>query len=285
MQLLNWYPAHREEDIVSADRGLPGRPSKPLLILFLGLPLFFLAAASAAQEAKSPVPHDSAAIERGRSLFRGDCAECHGIDARGGGRGPDLRSGRLAGQSDSAVFLTITKGIPGTAMSGYDYYQADEVWMIIAWLRSQGGDSGAPVSGSAEAGQRIFLGAGACARCHMAHGRGGRLGPDLSRIGSARSARYLAESIRDPNREIASGYETVTAITKRGRRITGVRRNEDTFSVQLMDEQERFRFFLKKDLRQVIALRTSLMPAYDGRTLSDEDLEDLVAYLASLRGP
>jgi hypothetical protein len=74
------------------------------------------------------------------------------------------------------------------------------------------------------------------------------------------------------------------AVTKEGKRITGVRKNEDTFSLQLLDQKEQFHLFLKKDLKEVIHERKSLMPKYDQRALSEKDLQDLLAYLDSLRG-
>lgn len=238
-------------------------------------------AASQEKEVKNPFAGDPGAIEQGRSLFRLACALCHGIDARGG-RGSDLTSGRwVRGDSDGAIFRTITKGVPGTQMPPGDF-RDDEVWMIVAFLRSLSVGSGVPIAGSRESGERIFFGTGLCSQCHMVNGRGGRLGPDLSRIGGY-AARFLAESIRDPNKEIARGYETVTAVLKDGKRINGARKNEDSFSLQLMDQQEELHLLLKRDLKETIYEKKSLMPEYNERNLKEQDLQDLIAYLDSLR--
>ena len=161
--------------------------------------------------------------------------------------------------------------------------QEEEIWMIIAFLQSLRLDSGLVTEGSPESGERIFLGRGACPQCHMVNGKGGRLGPDLSRIGAARSNRYLVESIRDPSQDIPRSYETVVVLTKDGQRVTGVRKNEDSFSIQLMDQKEELHLFLKKELRQVLYEKRSLMPDYDRRTLNETELQDLLAYLDSLR--
>lgn len=132
----------------------------------------------------------------------------------------------------------------------------------------------------------------------MVKGKGGRLGPDLSRIGGARSTLYLRDSIREPSKELAEGmleptkvsegfpivYETVTVVTKDGNRVTGVPKNEDTFTLQLMDQGERLHLFLKSDLREVVHERKSLMPEYNERMLNEKELEDLIAYLDTLRG-
>jgi cytochrome c oxidase cbb3-type subunit 3 len=233
---------------------------------------------------KNPITGPPQTIEQGRSLFRLACALCHGIDARGS-RAPDLTSGRWAhGGSDAEIYRTIKLGVKGTEMPPVGgNLKEEEIWMIIAFLRSLRVDSGLPVTGSREAGEKIFFGRGSCSRCHMVKGRGGRLGPDLSRIGAARSDRYLVESIRDSSQDIAREYETVVAVMRDGKRITGVRRNEDTFSIQLMDQTEQLRLLLKRDLQEVLYEKRSLMPDYGEQVLDKIELQDLLAYLDSLR--
>ena len=273
------------------------------LVLTLPVLLFaFLSPASAAQgaataarekEVKNPVAGDPAAIHQGKALFRLFCSMCHGLDASGGSRGPDLTAGRWThGSSDAGIFRTIREGVPGTEMPGNGLLLEEEVWSVVAYLRSRSAASAAPVEGNHEAGERIFFGSGICSQCHMVNGKGGRLGPDLSRIGAARRTQHLAESIRDPNKEVTVrdilaevtlGYQTVIVVTKGGRRITGVRRNEDIFSIQLMDQDEEIHLLLKKDLREVIYERRSLMPGYTEQILSDKELQNLLAYLDRLR--
>jgi putative heme-binding domain-containing protein len=131
----------------------------------------------------------------------------------------------------------------------------------------------------------------------MVQGRGGRLGPELTRVGAARSVAYLTESIREPDKELSLGmtdpnnhyvipmeYETVTVTTHDGRRIIGVAKNEDTFSIQLLGQDDELHLFLKKDLRAVGHERRSLMPAYTEQMLGKEELLDLLSYLTNLRG-
>jgi cytochrome c oxidase cbb3-type subunit III len=173
----------------------------------------------------------------------------------------------------------------------------EETWKVIAYLRNlAAGDDRQPVSGSPQSGERLFFGKALCSKCHMVQGRGGRLGPELSRIGASRSLHFLTEKIRNPSGPdrdqtvdlwwelgLAPPYQTVTVVTRDGQQITGVLRNEDTFSIQLMDTDERLRLFLKKDLRQVNHTRESLMPPYTESMISQEELRDLLAYLDSLR--
>ena len=118
----------------------------------------------------------------------------------------------------------------------------------------------------------------------MVGARGGRIGPNLSRIGAARSVAALEREIRQPAEVIPVGFETVTVVTKDGRRIRGARKNEDTFSVQVMTANEDILSFSKKEVEVVPELERSLMPAYGPERLSDTDLADVVRYLRSLRG-
>ncbi|MBS0393166.1 MAG: c-type cytochrome [Proteobacteria bacterium] len=234
-------------------------------------------------------------IAEGRSAFRTNCAPCHGLAARGGGRGPDLTSGNWAhGGSDAEIFRTITRGVPGTEMPA-NALDDSEVRAIIAFLRSQAPPAHPAIGGDPARGRQLFEGSANCATCHMVDGRGGRLGPDLSRVGAARSVAYLVESIREPDKELTAGatdpnnhyglpqpYDTVTVVTTAGERVVGIARNEDTYSLQLLAVDQSLRCFLKKDLREVVHERKSLMPAYPETALSASQLNDVLAYLVTL---
>jgi cytochrome c oxidase cbb3-type subunit 3 len=244
----------------------------------------------------SPIAGHAAAIQEGASLFRPNCSPCHGVNAQGGGRGPDLTSGRwVHGSTDAEIFATITRGVPGTEMPA-NTFEDSETWALVAYLRSLAPAKSVTVTGDRVKGEKIFTETAGCSTCHMVRGHGGALGPDLSRVGEARSAAYLIDSIRDPNSELSSGmldpnnhyglpliYDTVTVVTASGDKIVGVAKNEDTFSIQLLDTHQQLQFFLKKDLKQITHERKSLMPAYSEQMLSPADLQDLVAYLESLR--
>jgi cytochrome c oxidase cbb3-type subunit 3 len=251
---------------------------------------------AAQQAAANPVAGNAAAIREGASLFRSNCSPCHGPNAQGGGRGPDLTSGRwVHGSSDAEILATITHGVSGTEMPA-NTFEDSETWAIIAYVRSLAPAKSAIISGDRVKGEKIFTETAGCSACHMVQGHGGLLGPDLSRVGESRSAAYLVESIREPSRELSSGmldpnnhyglpliYDTVTVVTADGQKIVGVAKNEDTFSIQLLDTHQQLQFFLKKDLKEVTHERKSLMPAYSEQMLKPADLDDLVAYLESLR--
>jgi len=240
----------------------------------------------------NPFGGDSKAITPGAVLFRQECMFCHGVAARGGMRGPDLTTGSWNhGGADTDLFETISRGIAGTAMPANKFTE-DEIWQVITYLRTLQ-QPPTVAAGDRRRGETLFFGGARCSSCHIVNGRGGRLGPELSTVGSARSRAYLLESIRDagrqltPNRAfgdtIALKYDTVTAVTSDGRTIVGVPMNEDTFTVQLMDTNERIHSFEKSSLASLRHEARSLMPSYDAARLNDTDLDDVVAFLQSLR--
>src|SRR6266851_3001621 len=264
-----------------------------LSLLWLCLTLVLLAAKGLGLAQNTPSknpaannPHlgNAQSIRSGMALYRIRCADCHGLDARGY-RGPDLIATMAAGATDERLFQTIRKGVPGTDMPAATEANApdDELLMIIAYLRKTGTVAPAEnAGGNVENGERLF--AAQCASCHRVSGRGGRIGPDLTRIGAARSRAALIREIRTPSEWITPAFETVTVVTKDGQRIRGAKKNEDVFSIQVMDVRERIQGFLKANLQEVIYEKDSLMPAFGPGRLSDSDLNDLVGYLSSLRG-
>jgi quinoprotein glucose dehydrogenase len=135
----------------------------------------------------------------------------------------------------------------------------------------------------AEKGQVIFQGKGACENCHRVRGRGSRLGPDLSEIGSQREPADLRQSIVDPDAMILPQHRFYYVTKLDGATVKGRLLNHDTFSVQLMSLKEELVSFRKADLREYGFQKNSAMPSYEGK-LTREELADLVAYLMSLKG-
>lgn len=222
---------------------------------------------------------NKASIASGVTLYRVRCGDCHGLDATGY-RGPDLTTA-LGGMADERLFQVIRKGVPGTEMQP-STAPDDDVLMIMAYLRNM--NTAAPAEkpmGNVEHGKTLFE--AQCATCHRVGDRGGRLGPDLSRVGAARARPALVREIRRPSEWIPPAYETVTLVTRDGQKIRAVKKNEDVFSIQIMDMRERIQGYLKANLQDVIYEKTSLMPAYEPDRLSDADLDDLVGYLSTLR--
>lgn len=232
---------------------------------------------------KNPHLGDKASIRTGLLQYRVRCGDCHGLDARGY-RGPDLSAAIAGGATDERLFQTIRRGVPGTEMPPSTAPDED-ILMIIAYLRNLGGAAPAekPI-GNVENGAKVFQ--AECATCHRTGpgSRGGRIGPDLGRIGVARSRTALEREIRTPSEWIAPGFEAVTIVLKDGQRIRGTKKNEDAFSIQIMDTRERLQGYLKKDLQQVTEEKESMMPVFGSQRLSDSELSDLIGYLTTLRG-
>jgi cytochrome c oxidase cbb3-type subunit 3 len=264
--------------------------------------LLIVAARPARAQDKNPLVNDANAAKLGEFEFRANCAFCHGLGARGGGRGPDLtRAQKKHGNSDADLFRTINEGVPGTAMPQNGATQQgvgmteEEIWQVVSYIRSVQVKTPAGPTGNAAHGKEVFNGSAGCATCHMLQGKGGRLGPDLSATGSARSVGYIGESIRNPSRRLAQGiseamkefsqeYESVTVTDERGQKFQGVVLNEDNFTLEMLDTREQLHLFEKDKLRSVEKSRESLMPKYDEKALPEKDLQDIVAYLLSQSG-
>jgi cytochrome c oxidase cbb3-type subunit III len=241
-----------------------------------------LSAAAALAQIKTPLqtPED---VARGRRLFESQCTGCHGQTAEGG-RGPSLRQARLRRVTDDAsLFDVIRDGIPGTEMPGMWYLSEREIRQVAGYLRDIAKTPIAAVSGDAARGRNLFEGGGGCLSCHIAAGKGVAAGPDLTDIGARRSVAHLRESLTAPAGGAPDGFLLVDAVAG-GRTVSGVRVNEDTFTIQIRDAAGRFHSFRKSALASLKRREgESSMPSYSGK-LTAAELDDLVAYLAGLRG-
>jgi len=262
--------------------------------------LLLLAAIPAAADDRNPLAGDAKAAKAGEYEFRINCALCHGLGARGGGRGPDLtRVQKKHAHSDAEMFQVISSGIPGTAMpsngtNGQGVGMTDEeIWQIIAYIRSVEVKAPAKTIGNVAHGKELFYGDANCSLCHMVEGKGGRLGPELTSVGGSRTREAMIDSVRNPSRHLAWGltestkefpqeYETITVVTANGKKIKGVALNEDSFSVQMMDSSEQIYLLEKDKLRSFSKSRESIMPTYTLDALSNKDLDDIIAFLTSV---
>ena len=223
--------------------------------------------------------------ENGRVVFRIYCAPCHGIHAEGG-RGPDLTLGSYsAGDTDTALFHTIRGGVTGTEMPAFPDFADDIVSDLVTYIRSAAKREAPLIAGDRIAGERLFWTKGGCGACHQVGAKGGSLGPDLTRAGRQRSYAYLKTSVIAPDAEISPGYESITVITREGTKVAGVQRGFDNFSAQLVDLSGKFYSFDKSGVRSITREFRSVMPGdYSARFTSGE-MDDLLAYVSSLKGP
>jgi putative heme-binding domain-containing protein len=222
-------------------------------------------------------------IAYGAKLYDAQCTTCHGANGDGVG-GVDLKSGKFRNAvTDQDLTRVITQGVPGTGMQAFRF-DAAELAGIVAYLRSMNGfDRGSMLPGDAARGKSVFDGKGACARCHRVDAVGSRVAPNLTDIGAVRSAGSLQRSLTDPASQMMPINRPVRAVKQDGTVVNGRRLNEDTYTVQLIDEHERLVSLTKADLREYTILTASPMPSY-ARTLTAAELSDLVTYLLSLKG-
>jgi cytochrome c oxidase cbb3-type subunit 3 len=230
------------------------------------------------------------------ALFLAHCSSCHGTRGEGG-RGPRLNVPRLLkAPDDAALSAVITNGVPGGAMPG-TRMTPEENRQLVGYVRNLGRAEAVEPPGNRQRGESLFWGKGNCGACHTVGPRGQRLGPDLTEIGVRRGPTHLRASLLDPEAEIPDNFSVyrrlilmpdnflqVRVVTADGKWLTGVRLNEDILSIQLRDYSGRLHSFLKSELRELHKdWGKSPMPSYRN-TLTEAELEDLVAYLVSLRG-
>lgn len=227
--------------------------------------------------------YSRADVEAGQRLYGPQCQICHGATGDGV-PGIDLKLGRFRrSSSDEDLARVITTGVPGTGMPPF-VLQPAELTAVIAFIRAGFDPASAAVRvGDAARGRVLFEGKAECASCHRVLGSGPRLAPDLSDIGAIRTLAALQRALLTPNESLLPIHRPVRVVTRDGRTLTGRRLNEDTYTVQLIDEGENLHSFAKQDLRELSVMDAAAMPSYAGR-LSADELADVIAYLISRKG-
>jgi cytochrome c oxidase cbb3-type subunit 3 len=264
-------------------------PRVSVLILFRALRLLrptiaavpLLTTLSASQDhAGQYAPAD---IAGGARVYAALCIGCHGPNGAGIG-GIDLRQGPLPRAStDAALTTLLATGVPGTGMPSFRL-DPNDARTLIAFIRS-GFDSNTTTvpSGNPASGRAVFEGKGACLTCHRTEARGRDIGPDLSDIGRTRTAAAIQRSLIDPTGSMSPINRPVRAVMRDGGAITGRRLNEDTYTVQIVTDDGRLVSLVKSELRQWSVSTTSPMPSCKD-SLTPTELNDLVAYVSSLKG-
>jgi putative heme-binding domain-containing protein len=282
---------------------------KKVLLFLPGIGLWLAIAALSSDPVIAQHSYTAAQIEDGRNRYDANCGRCHN-NTGDGVAGVALFKEIKRASTDDDIAKLIQQGIPGTAMPPHSFTD-EQAHNVVAFLRSMvgvapagatasglpsmlppGRSGGSLAGGDAARGKEIFNGKGGCASCHRADGAGGQTGPDLSAIGQVRPTRgfdsgvpnvaQIERSIRDPQAEIAPKYRVYQVVTRSGQTIKGTLLNQDTFSVQMMDDKQQLRGFLKSDLKEW-GFQPSPMPAYQGR-LSPQEMADLLTYLLTLKG-
>jgi cytochrome c oxidase cbb3-type subunit 3 len=223
-------------------------------------------------------------LARGKALYEGHCGLCHGQTGTGG-TGPSLAQPKLHRAPDEARLMeVIAGGIPGTEMPGSWQLSKGEAAQVAKFVLSLGRLETVSLPGDPARGKTLYETKGGCKACHIIRGLGGSFGPELTEIGLRRTANYLRESLVKPAATVPEGFLMITAITRDGKTVSGIRMAEDSFTIQVRDASNKFHSFRKASLANLKKeFKTSPMPSYESQ-LSAAELDDMVAYLASLRG-
>lgn len=230
-----------------------------------------------------PDDYVRADIEYGARLYAEHCFGCHGATGDGVA-GVELRSGKFRNAvTDPQLRTVITNGFPTTGMPAFTFDPV-ELTGLVSYLRNMNTfDPGSSKAGNATRGHGVVDGKGACLSCHRINNVGSRKAPDLTDIGAVRSAGSLERSLRDPSSQMMPINRPVRIVTRDGKVITGRRLNEDTYTVQIADEDGRLLSLVKSDLREFTVSPRSTMPSYE-KELTSEEIADVVSYLLSLKG-
>ena len=231
---------------------------------------------------KIKLPTGRSEIAAGEKLFESQCSICHGSGG-GGGRGPMLAQPKLRRAADDSALINVVKdGIHGTEMPGAWQMNDREIRLVSAYVKSLGRIPPKPVPGNVAHGLQIYQSKG-CANCHTVQGQGGIMGPSLDTIGLRRSAAYLRDAVIAPDAAVPDTFLQVRIVPKDKGMITGTRLLEDSFTIQVRDYGGQLHSYWKSDLKEILKDRgKSPMPSYKDK-LTETELTDLVAYMASLR--
>ena len=250
----------------------------PLFCAGLGLVAFTQSASAQAQNRQ----YVTTEIQAGSRLYGAQCALCHGNNGDGIAGVNLARQQFRRASTDDDIKNTVTTGVAAAGMPPFRLQPA-ELNGLVAYIRSGFDASGAPFKvGNVARGQAIYD-KDACAACHRVRGAGARTAPDLTDIGAIRQPSAIQRSLLTPAAAMLPINRPVRIVMRDGRTMRGRRLNEDTFTVQLIDENERLVSLAKSEIREFEAGTASPMPSFAGK-LNGEEIADLLAYLVSLRG-
>jgi putative heme-binding domain-containing protein len=255
-------------------------------VAFAFAPFAGLAQNAPEKERSNPAARNIHSIEAGKALYVSRetlCSNCHGADARGGEASNLYTSRVILRESDQRLFEVIKEGIPGTGMPPQPGLSDEQVWQMAAYLQDLARPGRqAPVAGDPRHGARLFDDKG-CRGCHMIQGAGGFLGPDLSDAALRLSTEELRRSIFDPAAEMRDGFRAVTVITPGGQRVTGLRKNDSNFSIEILRPDGTYFLTSRARVRELPPEPQTLMPSDFRFKLSPGDIQDLLAFLDQQR--
>ena len=246
-------------------------------VLF-GLLLLIVGASAQTRTPKTRQPSNDATS--GKRVYSSRCANCHGLDGRGGERGPNIAtSPKTQRLSDKQLSSVITNGRPNFGMPAFRLVGASEIQKLVSYVRVLQGNMKSSIVGNPQNGKDLFYGKADCSSCHMVWGQGGFLGSDLSSYAHGLDPAAIRKVIVDP--ASSSGHARLAIVTTANNEtLKGLVRNEDNFSLQLQAEDGVFHLLLKSELQSIDY--QPLMPTNHGSPLSRAELDDVVGFLQSV---
>lgn len=216
-----------------------------------------------------------------RAVFENVCASCHGLDAQGGERGPDIVSRpEVVGKTDAELVKILREGKISEGMPSFASYGRAELAAIVTYLRAlQGRNRETPLPGDPSRGRNLFFGKAKCADCHMVSGQGGFFARDLTASAARMTPDEVRAAIVNPNKDLDPRLGLVTVMLADSTVLSGLARNEDNFSLQLQTPDGTFHLLNKSDIRALTYAGRSPMPEGYDSTLSSSELNDVVSYL------
>lgn len=243
----------------------------------------------------NPFGSDPQAVAEGQEIYNRTCTACHGKDGTAGDRAPALGAParRYLRRTDAEVFDAIEKGIPGTTMPPTGLPEND-AWKVAAYIHGLRGTAiDTPAKGDVTHGEQIYWGKGTCGNCHMIRGRGGLIGPDLSNIAGLRKLTSIVDALTKAQHKIPTDggthdatllplatYQPVRITIADGKTITGVLKNEDSFSLQVLGSDNAIHLYDRAELKEVYYVPKSLMPTDWDKRLTPAEFQDLLAFLS-----
>jgi len=224
---------------------------------------------------------DDPARQAAKTTFESVCAGCHGLDGHGGERGPDIVSRReVVRKSDPDLVAVLKEGKVSAGMPAFAAYGEKQLLALVAYLRSlQGGGRQRTLAGDPSAGKALFAGKAKCSECHMVEGKGGFFASDLSAYANVKTADDLRAAIIAPNRDRDPRTGPVRARMADRTVLTGMPRNEDNFSLQLLTPDGTLHLLNKASIVELSRLGGLAMHPDYGRTLSTREIDDLIGFL------
>jgi putative heme-binding domain-containing protein len=245
--------------------------------------LSFAAILLSAQNKSGAAAADANAASRtqAKATYESICASCHGLDAHGSERGPDIASRQeVVDKSDAQLVEILKNGKTAAGMPAFSAFGDSRIAALVAYLRTlQGLGDAAPLPGDSANGKVLFFGKARCGNCHIVGGQGGFFAQDLTSYASRMNADGVRDKILNPDKDLDVRRGMVTVILRDSSKVSGAVRNEDNFSLQLQSPDGAFHFLSKSDIQTQTYAGKTAMPSDYGSTLSQKEMTDLVSYL------